>query len=114
LVAIATPDAFREGYGMRATDIQQIGNELAMKWDNGAENYITLEALRRHCPCAACKGEVDALGQLHKGPEIPLNTLSFQLRRLAFVGGYGVQPYWADGHSTGIYSFDLLRKIATA
>jgi DUF971 family protein len=28
------------------------------------------------------------------------------------VGGYGIQPVWADGHDSGIYSFDYLRKLA--
>jgi len=28
------------------------------------------------------------------------------------VGGYAIQPVWADGHATGIYSFDYLRRIA--
>jgi DUF971 family protein len=27
------------------------------------------------------------------------------------VGNYAIQIVWSDGHSTGIYSFDLLRKI---
>jgi DUF971 family protein len=28
------------------------------------------------------------------------------------VGGYGVQPLWADGHGTGIYAFDYLKRVA--
>jgi len=27
------------------------------------------------------------------------------------VGGYAIQAVWADGHATGIYSFDYLRRI---
>ena len=27
------------------------------------------------------------------------------------VGGYGVRVRWSDGHSTGIYTFELLRAI---
>jgi len=33
---------------MRPTDIQQIGGELAVKWDDGGETFISLESLRRH------------------------------------------------------------------
>ena len=97
---------------MRPTDIQAIGGELAIKWEDGTESYIKLEALRRRCPCAACKGEVDIMGRLAKGPDQPLSPQSFQLVRLPTVGGYGVQPVWGDGHSTGIYSFDYLRRVA--
>jgi DUF971 family protein len=28
------------------------------------------------------------------------------------VGGYAIQPVWADGHATGIFSFDYLRRVA--
>jgi DUF971 family protein len=52
------------------------------------------------------------MGQLHKGPEKPLSARSFQLARLDLVGGYGVQPLWADGHGSGIFSFDYLRRLA--
>ena len=27
------------------------------------------------------------------------------------VGSYAFKIYWSDGHSTGIYSYDHLRKI---
>lgn len=97
---------------MRPVDLQQIGGELAIKWDDGTESFIALEKLRRACPCAACIGERDVLGQLHKGPEQPLTPRSFELARLQFVGGYGVQPVWADGHGTGIFSFDYLQRLA--
>ncbi len=93
-------------------DLQQIGTELAIKWDDGTEQFIALEALRRACPCAGCNGERDIMGQLHKGPEKPLSARSFQLTRLERVGGYGVQPLWADGHGSGIFSFDYLRRLA--
>ena len=97
---------------MKPLDIQQIGDELAVKWDDGAESFISLERLRRSCPCAGCQGEVDVLGQLHKGPDKPLAPAAFQLVRLVAVGGYAVQPVWADGHSSGLFSFEYLRKVA--
>jgi DUF971 family protein len=27
------------------------------------------------------------------------------------VGGYAIRMSWSDGHNTGIYSFDHLRRI---
>jgi DUF971 family protein len=97
---------------MRPADIQLIGPELAIKWDDGVESFIPLERLRRACPCAGCKGEVDVLGNLHKGPERPLLPKSFELVRLDHTGTYALTPHWADGHSSGIYSFEYLRRIA--
>jgi DUF971 family protein len=97
---------------MRPLDIQQIGNELAIKWDDGGEDFIPLEKLRRCCPCAGCKGEVDILGNVYKNPEKVLTAKAFELVRITSVGGYAVQPVWADGHSSGIYAFDYLKRVA--
>jgi len=90
------------------TNIQQIGNELAIQWNDNAESYLNLEVLRRACPCAACGGESDVLGNIVR-PNVTYTAESFQLDRFHLVGGYALQFRWADGHSTGIYSFDYLR-----
>jgi DUF971 family protein len=97
---------------MRPLDLQTIGGELAIKWDDGGESFIPLETLRRACPCAGCKGEMDVMGNVYKLPSQPLSPKAFELRQIAWVGGYGIQPVWADGHSTGIYSFNYLRQLA--
>jgi len=97
---------------MRPTDLQIIGTELALRWEDGTESFIPLERLRRECPCAGCKGEMDVLGNLYKGPDLVLRPESFRLARLVPVGTYAVQPVWADGHSSGIYSFAYLRHLA--
>src|SRR5262245_57188255 len=97
---------------MRPVDVQQIGDELAVKWDDGAESFVSLESLRRHCPCAGCQGEKDIMGNLYKGPDRPLTPAAFQLRSINQVGGYAIQPVWADGHSTGLFAYDYLRRLA--
>lgn len=99
---------------MRPLDLQQIGDELAIKWENGEESYIPLQKLRRSCPCAGCKGEMDVMGNVYKNPTRPFSPQSFQLVRLERVGGYAVQPIWADGHTTGLFSFDYLKQVADA
>jgi DUF971 family protein len=97
---------------MRPQDIQRIGDELAIKWDDGTETYIPLATLRRSCPCAGCKGEMDIMGNVYKNPERPFAQNAFELKRISPVGGYALQPVWADGHDTGIFSFDYLRHVA--
>jgi DUF971 family protein len=99
---------------MRPLDIQAIGEELAIKWDDGSESFIRFEALRRACPCAGCKGEMDITGHLHRGPEIALTPKSFRLVRVDRVGRYALQPVLADGHATGLYPFDYLKRLAEA
>jgi len=99
---------------VKPLDIQQIGVEIAIKWDDGRESFIPLESMRRHCPCAGCQGERDIMGNLYKGPDEPLTPKSFQLVWFINVGGYAIQPVWADGHSSGLFSFDYLRNLAEA
>lgn len=94
-------------------NIQPIGNELAIAWNDGTETYFELELLRRSCPCAACGGEPDVLGYVVR-PEGQYTDDSFILKRWHIVGGYAVQPTWGDGHASGLYSFDFLRRLATS
>ncbi len=96
---------------MRPVDVQLIGGELALKWEDGGESFISLERLRRSCPCAGCKGEMDVLGHVYKNPDRPLSPDAFRMVRMSQVGGYAIQPVWADGHATGIYAFDYLKRI---
>ncbi len=99
---------------MRPSEIQTIGDELAIKWEDGQESYIKLFTLRRRCPCAGCAGEMDVMGNVYKAPAQQLSSGAFLLRQISWVGGYAVQPIWADGHSSGIYSWDYLRRVADA
>ena len=95
-------------------NIQQIGNELAIRWNDDTESYLGLEFLRRACPCAGCGGEPDVLGNISSaGREMTYSKESFDLKSFAFVGGYALQPAWGDGHNTGIYSFQYLRRLAS-
>jgi DUF971 family protein len=89
-----------------------IGPELAIAFDGGEELYLPLDLLRRACPCAACQGEPDALGRVLR-PVQRIGARGFELLRSEAVGGYALQLFWADGHSTGIYSFDYLRRLST-
>lgn len=91
--------------------IQQIGDELAIVWNDGAESYFPLEGLRRACPCAACGGEPDVLGHVER-PFVSYTPESFVLASYQIVGGYAVQPTWGDGHGSGLYTFTYLRKLA--
>jgi len=96
---------------MRPLDLQVIGTELAIRWDDGQESYIPLLELRRHCPCAGCAGERDIFGNLYKGPDRPLGPRAAELSRLESVGSYAVQPFWGDGHNTGLYTYEQLRRL---
>lgn len=95
---------------LEISDVQVIGKELALRWADGAESYFPLELLRRACPCAACGGEPDVLGNVIR-PDVTYNPRSFELARWQIVGGYALQPQWSDGHNTGLYSYAYLRRL---
>jgi len=97
---------------LEPVNIQNIGDEMAFAWSDGVESYLPLEVLRRACPCATCGGEPDVLGNVLR-PEVTYGAASFQLRSHQSVGGYGWQRVWGDGHGTGIFSFQYLRRLAT-
>ena len=107
------PEAYVPDMRLKPVNIQKIGNELAIAWNDGTESYFELEILRRACPCAACGGEPDVLGNVLR-PQVSYIDRSFQLTGFDLVGGYALQPRWADGHSSGIYSFTYLRRLEQA
>ena len=88
-----------------------IGNELALSFADGFEAYLSLPLLRRACPCAACQGEPDALGRVIR-PRVEHGANAYELLKFETVGGYAIQLFWGDGHSTGIYSYTYLQKLA--
>ena len=88
-----------------------IGNEFALAFADGFEAYLPLPMLRRACPCAVCQGEPDAMGRVIR-PKVEHGPKAFDLLKFEQVGGYAIQLFWADGHSSGIYTFAYLQKLA--
>ena len=86
--------------------------ELALAWADGHESYLPFDELRGGCPCSLCRGQREA-------PPDPLRIVKapargqIQIRKLVPVGAYAVQIVWSDGHDTGIYSFETLRKACS-
>ena len=95
---------------LEPVNIEQIGSELAIQWKDGTETFLPLRFLRQACPCAACGGEPDVLGDIVR-PNVIYTDQSFELRGWNQIGGYALQLTWADGHNTGLYPFDYLRRI---
>ena len=84
--------------------------QLAITWSDGRECTYEWELLRWSCPCATCHGEFGQPGVLQFTDALSEEqTTMIDLRE---VGRYALQPIWQDGHDTGIYSFELLRRLA--
>jgi len=79
---------------------------VTLTWPDGTLTRFDLEDLRQHCPCAECRGRRDRnlpVWPVASSPR-PLRIVGAEL-----VGAWGIGFTWNDGHSTGIYSWELLR-----
>lgn len=92
------------------TNIQLVGPEVAILWSDGVESYFTGEFLRAASPSAENMGERDVLGRQIGGDartSFPgVTVLSWQR-----IGNYALQFEFSDGHRTGLFSFDYLRRL---
>jgi len=84
------------------------GSRLRIRWHDGAVSEYAPWLLRMRCPCARCVDEMTGIRTLTPdsvAPEVyPL--------AIEYVGRYALRFDWSDGHGTGIYPFDYLRRLA--
>jgi len=91
-------------------DIKQ--SEVRITWADGHQSSYTLDYLRQICPCAICnemRRNEDPLKVLGPGQVVFKGELRSE-RPVEMVGNYALQFFWADGHNSGLYSFDFLRQ----
>lgn len=92
--------------------IEFVGDFLAVRWDDGTESIVAKRTLRERCPCAQCAGEPDVTGAVRRPISAPaLTDASFEVTATDRVGSYAMGITWGDGHRTGIYSWDLIRRL---
>jgi DUF971 family protein len=91
-------------------NIQLIGQEVAIAWDDGTESYFNPEQLRAASPSAETQGERDILGNQYGGGG-PRRFPGVQVVGWEQVGNYAIRFDFSDGHRTGLYSFDYLRSL---
>ena len=94
------------------SNIQLIGNEVAIVWNDGAETYYPMEFLRAASPSAANIGERDILGNQYGG-DGPKKFPGVSVTGCEQVGNYALRFDFSDGHRTGLYSYDYLRDLAS-
>ena len=95
-------------------DVQAIGNEVAIVWEDGSETYYPMDKLRAASPSAETAGERDLLGQQIGGDRGGKDYSGVTVRGWTVVGGYALQFEFSDGHNTGLYTYDYLRDLGQA
>ena len=81
---------------------------LEATWGDGPPARILLRDLRCGCPCAACIDE--HTGQKTLDDATVPDDIS--ITDMQLVGRYAVKFVFADGHDTGIFTWDRLHQMA--
>lgn len=99
-------------YTMRAAERAQpkefhVVNEgkLLVDWSDGHKGEHDLRTLRAKCPCAHCVDEWTGKRRI-RAEDVPADM---HITGADPIGRYATRFHWSDGHSTGLYTFALLR-----
>ena len=92
------------------------GTGMEIDWRDGHESTWSFFWLRHGCPCAACHEERDAAGRAPGIPKpkpqtlLPMYEAPIKPLEVSPVGKYALRFKWSDGHESGIYSWEYLRR----
>ena len=88
---------------------------IKIDWKDSHHSEYALGYLRDECPCATCTGAhgTEPQKSSYAAPANPFQmfTPTLKMNGVEEVGHYAIKIQWSDGHNTGIYSYDHLRKI---
>jgi len=94
------------------------GAGVDIAWADRHTSHFDFVYLREHCPCATCndqRAKKESLAEsspaFASSPALPMFKSRPRAQSAQAVGQYAIQISFSDGHSTGIYSYDLLRSI---
>ncbi len=80
-------------------------DSMLIVWGDGHESLFSYRLLRQRCTCARCVDEWT--GEALLSPESISETI--KVDRWEACGRYGLNMFFSDGHTTGIYTFKALR-----
>lgn len=84
-------------------------SQLVIEWSDGRRRRYAVAELRRRCPCATCNAERSQARQSGSPPPEP--TAAITIQHMRPVGNYAYGIEFSDGHSTGIFTLELLREL---
>ena len=82
-------------------------HDVAILWKDGHRSSYSGRFLRLACPCAECIEEMTGRPLLDPD-SVPEDVHPV---RIDAVGHYAIQITFSDGHGTGIYTYESLRKM---
>jgi ATP-binding protein involved in chromosome partitioning len=87
--------------------IHRSDEELVITWADDHRASYPARYLRLRCRCAQCEEEMTGRAILDPAT-VPEDVIPV---RIALMGSYAIRIDWSDGHDTGIYTFEYLKKI---
>ena len=81
--------------------------ELGIEFDDESKAVFRLRDLRLACPCALCVDE--NTGEKLLDPKTVPEDIGIESVRS--IGRYALGILWNDGHRTGIYPYDFLKRL---
>lgn len=85
---------------------------LQITWNDGVVHEISWQRLRDACPCANCKVRRSEPPVVSPFNIIkPEEAAPIRVTAMRPAGNYAYNIDFSDGHTTGIYSLDLLRTM---
>jgi DUF971 family protein len=85
----------------------QAAQVLELSWGEGPVARLPYRYLRGECPCASCRNEWT--GERLLDPATLPDDL--RLEGMETIGNYAVRLGWNDGHSSGLYTWETLRRL---
>lgn len=82
--------------------LHQKSREMEISFNDGSTFRLPYEFLRVYSPSAEVRGHGPGQEVLQTGKR------NVEITAVEPVGNYAIQPFFSDGHNTGIYSWDLL------
>ena len=89
-------------------------NSLEIEWRDGIRLDYPFGVLRKACPCATCREKKRAEIEKPKGLLQILSaaeTVPLAVSQMRPVGNYAYNINFSDGHSSGLFTIELLREI---
>jgi len=105
---LSTVHMTRETSIEKPTEIESGEGQLVISWEDGDKTVFPFRELRAACPCAQCVDEWTGERRV-TASEIPVEVT---LASYSAVGNYALAFNWSDGHSTGLYAFSYLKRLA--
>ena len=89
---------------------------MKIDWADGHHSEYTCAYLRDECPCATCTGAHGTTPEKSNYSQpaadlFPMFKPKIKMLDVEEVGSYAIRINWNDGHNSGIYSYELLRRI---